>query len=243
MERDKRVTTSTPRQTPWIRSKTKSVLPRATLYTTLEPCTPEVRTIAFECCTHLILQHKIRKVFIGILDPNQGVTGKGLWRLQNNGVDVQLFPHELAQQIRAINAPFIRAQMMLSPTIINPLNGTVLKTYETQGKHAIRFKCLNPPASNNYLFSFRGGLWWPQPGPFRHIEKSIWEIDAHFGCTGDHILHLVTGNALAEALVQYYRKVVKLNIDRRERVNGKLSKEDMTLLGGDYTGILMTGLQ
>ena len=60
--------------------KDKDHLPEATIHTTLEPCTPEVRTRPLECCTELILQHEIRKVFIGILDPNQGVTGKGLCR-------------------------------------------------------------------------------------------------------------------------------------------------------------------
>jgi pyrimidine deaminase RibD-like protein len=39
-------------------------LPQATLYTTLEPCTRAVRTKELECCTELILQHKIKKVFI-----------------------------------------------------------------------------------------------------------------------------------------------------------------------------------
>src|SRR5271165_7413050 len=50
----------------------KTQLPEATLYTTLEPCTKEVRTEPLNCCTELITQHGIKKVFIGILDPNQG---------------------------------------------------------------------------------------------------------------------------------------------------------------------------
>src|SRR5262245_35416820 len=66
----------------------KDKLPRATLYTTLEPCTRAVRTKELECCTELILQHGVERVFVGILDPNQGVTGKGLWRLQENGIKV-----------------------------------------------------------------------------------------------------------------------------------------------------------
>src|SRR5438094_10044839 len=34
----------------------KDMLPRATLYTTLEPCTRSVRTRELECCSELILQ-------------------------------------------------------------------------------------------------------------------------------------------------------------------------------------------
>src|SRR5437899_1830713 len=78
------------------RVEDKGRLPQATLYTTLEPCTRAVRSKELECCTELILQHKIKKIFIGILDPNQGVTGKGLWELQTHGVEVELFPHDLA---------------------------------------------------------------------------------------------------------------------------------------------------
>jgi pyrimidine deaminase RibD-like protein len=217
----------------------KSRLPEATLYTTLEPCTRAVRSKELECCTELILQHRIKKVFIGILDPNQGVTGKGLWELQSGGVEVELFSHELAQRIRAINSEFIRSQQTLGVRIISPQDGDTLRTYETDGRHSIRFECLNPPSSNNYLLSFGGGECWPQPGPFREMGDRIWEIDAHFGATGHYILHIVTATELGQALVEYYRKIISSNTQRRDRLKSKLSEDDMRLLGGDYVGIRM----
>ena len=91
----------------------KTQLPHATLYTTLEPCTKEVRTKEPECCSELIIQHKIKKVFIGILDPNQGVAGKGISRLQESDIEVELFPPDLAKQIKSTNAAFIRTQQTL----------------------------------------------------------------------------------------------------------------------------------
>jgi len=220
----------------------KTKLPEATLYTTLKPCTRDVRTKGLESCTELIHQHKIKRVFIGILDPNQGVTGKGLWRLQDSGVEVTLFPHNLGQEIRSMNAPFIRSQRTLGATIISPKNGDVLKTSETQGKHPIRFKCLNPPGTDYYLFSFRQGLCWPQPGPFRQVEEGVWEIDAYFGATEEHTLHLVTANDLGRALIEYYRKIVRLSTERREKLKNEITTEQLALLGGDYPGIQMNGL-
>lgn len=219
--------------------KDTSALARSTLYTTLEPCTMGVRTNPLECCTELIRQHQIKRVFVGILDPNQGVTGKGLWRLQDTGVEVALFPHDLSKEIRTQNAAFIRSQQTLGATIIAPKNGEELRTYETSGRHPVRFKALNPPGLETYLLSYREGLCWPQGGPFRQIEPRVWEIDAHFGSVGEHELQLVTANELATVLIGYYRKVVELNRTRREKVRGKI---DMSLLGGDYPGIEMNGL-
>lgn len=217
----------------------KSALAGATLYTTLEPCTPPVRSKPLESCTELILQHEIGKVFVGMLDPNQGVTGKGLWRLQDAGVEVALFPHGLSQEVRAQNAAFIRSQQTLCAAIISPRDGDELRTYESGGKYAVRFKSSNPPGSNTYLLIYRGGSYWPASGPFREVEPGVWEIDAQFGSTGDHVLQLVTAGDLAEALVRYYRKITAQNVNRREKLRGKV---DASALGGDYPGIEMNGL-
>jgi len=214
----------------------------ATLYTTLEPCTREVRTKPYECCTELIHQHQIRKVFVGMLDPNQGVTGKGLLTLQESGVEVELFPHEMAQQIRALNAPFVRSQQRLGATIISPKNGEELKTYKTAGKHTVRFNCRTPPGANNYLLAFRERLCWPQSDQFRKIEEGIWETDAHFGTRGNHTLYLVTMNELGKILVDYYWKVVDFNKARREKLKQRFPNEDFAFLGGDYPGIEMNEL-
>jgi pyrimidine deaminase RibD-like protein len=220
-------------------------LPEATLYTTLEPCTPEVRTEGLKCCTELILRYKFQKVFIGTLDPNQGVTGKGLLRLQENNVDVELFPHALAQKIRAINVDFIRSQQMLGATFLAPKNRDVLPTTTTRGRHTIRIRCNNPPTDKDYLFLSRNGLYWPQPGPFRPVALNEWEIDAHFGTTGEHGLHIGSANELGKILIDYYRSVIRSNLQRYDTIT-KTYKLDyrqyVALLGGDYFGIPMAGL-
>jgi diaminohydroxyphosphoribosylaminopyrimidine deaminase/5-amino-6-(5-phosphoribosylamino)uracil reductase len=53
------------------RDHNETSLPQATLYTTLEPCTGEVRMHPHKSCTELILRSAIKRVVIGILDPNQ----------------------------------------------------------------------------------------------------------------------------------------------------------------------------
>jgi diaminohydroxyphosphoribosylaminopyrimidine deaminase / 5-amino-6-(5-phosphoribosylamino)uracil reductase len=84
----------------------RSKLEGATLYTTLEPCTPEVRSKAEKCCLKLIERNKISRVFVGILDPNQGVTGKGLLALQKLNIEINLFPHKLSRKIQQAECEF-----------------------------------------------------------------------------------------------------------------------------------------
>jgi len=220
----------------------KTKLAGATLYTTLEPCTPEVRTRPFECCTELICNHKLRKVFIGMLDPNQGVTGKGVWQLQDRGIEVEFFQHNLVNQIRAMNEPFVTAQQGLGAKIISPLDGATLRTFETAGKATFRFTCLNAPTDRNYLLAYHAGECWPQYGTFREVDNKTWEIDANFGAGGLHTMQIVTANDLGKVLIEYYRKVVGMNQSRRNKLTDKLAVEHRALIGGDYPGIPMIGL-
>jgi diaminohydroxyphosphoribosylaminopyrimidine deaminase/5-amino-6-(5-phosphoribosylamino)uracil reductase len=57
----------------------------ATLYSTLEPCSFHGRTPA---CSHAIVGRGIRRVVIGMRDPNPRVDGEGLRILRAGGVEV-----------------------------------------------------------------------------------------------------------------------------------------------------------
>jgi len=65
----------------------KELLPKASLYVTLEPCSHYGKTPP---CTDLILKYAIPKVFIGIGDPHEKVGGKGIKKLKEAGCTVQL---------------------------------------------------------------------------------------------------------------------------------------------------------
>lgn len=58
----------------------------ASLYVTLEPCCHYGKTPP---CTEIIIEKGIKKVFVGILDPNPLMAGKGVKTLQNAGVEVE----------------------------------------------------------------------------------------------------------------------------------------------------------
>ncbi|HLA51216.1 MAG TPA: bifunctional diaminohydroxyphosphoribosylaminopyrimidine deaminase/5-amino-6-(5-phosphoribosylamino)uracil reductase RibD, partial [Thermodesulfobacteriota bacterium] len=59
----------------------------AEMYVTLEPCNHFGRTPP---CTDVIIKAGIKKVFIGMKDPNPLVSGKGIRRLRSAGMDVEV---------------------------------------------------------------------------------------------------------------------------------------------------------
>jgi diaminohydroxyphosphoribosylaminopyrimidine deaminase/5-amino-6-(5-phosphoribosylamino)uracil reductase len=69
-----------------IRSVTdETLLPEATLYVNLEPCSHHGKTPP---CANLIIEKKIKRVVIGSYDPNPLVAGKGIALLQQHGIEV-----------------------------------------------------------------------------------------------------------------------------------------------------------
>ena len=75
----------------------------ATLYVTLEPCNHFGRTPP---CTDAIIKRKIRKVFIGMRDPNPINDGSGLKKLKRNGIAVNF--GILTRESEALNRPYIK---------------------------------------------------------------------------------------------------------------------------------------
>jgi pyrimidine deaminase RibD-like protein/NTP pyrophosphatase (non-canonical NTP hydrolase) len=80
----------------------------ATVYTTLEPCTS--RNHPKLPCVDRLIDRKVARVVIGMLDPNPGVCGKGVRRLREANVHVDLFPKAYADEVEELNRDFTRQQ-------------------------------------------------------------------------------------------------------------------------------------
>jgi len=79
----------------------------STLFATLEPCAPGARKHPKLGCAERIVNARIKKVYVGIEDPDPKVDRKGIKYLVENGVDVEMFPADLQKQIREANKQFI----------------------------------------------------------------------------------------------------------------------------------------
>ena len=93
--------------------KDKSLLEKSTLYINLEPCAHFGKTPP---CTNLIIESKIPKVVIGSVDSYSEVSGKGIERIQNAGIEVIV--GVLEKESRELNKRFFTFHENNRPYII-----------------------------------------------------------------------------------------------------------------------------
>ncbi len=103
-------------------------LKKAIVYTTLEPCVASVRRKKLDSCADRLVASHVRKVVVGMHDPNISVCGKGFLRLQEGGIETELFPFEFAQQVSQINRDFILSHQRVEAKITHPKTGDRLPT-------------------------------------------------------------------------------------------------------------------
>ena len=86
------------------------------LFTTLEPCVPGARKHPKLPCAERIVNARIKKVWVGIEDPDPTVDRQGIRYLEDNGVEVKLFDLEFQNQIRGANEEFIAEALKRAAT-------------------------------------------------------------------------------------------------------------------------------
>jgi diaminohydroxyphosphoribosylaminopyrimidine deaminase/5-amino-6-(5-phosphoribosylamino)uracil reductase len=75
----------------------------ATVYVTLEPCTHHGRTPP---CVDALVEAGVERVVVGARDPNPRVSGGGVERLHEAGIDVEVVEGEPAWRSRDLNAGY-----------------------------------------------------------------------------------------------------------------------------------------
>lgn len=93
--------------------KEPHLLPEATVYVSLEPCAHVGKTPP---CADLLIEKKVKKVVIGCVDSFSKVSGKGIERLKNAGIEVVV--GILEKECRELNKRFFTFHEKQRPYVI-----------------------------------------------------------------------------------------------------------------------------
>lgn len=81
-------------------------------------------------CAERLVERRVARVVIGMLDPNQNICGRGVRLLRKAGIAVEFFPDQLMKQIEDQNRKFTRAQESIEAQLIACGLGQRGSTYE-----------------------------------------------------------------------------------------------------------------
>ena len=145
----------------------------ATLYVTLEPCSHHGQTPP---CVDLIIEKKIRRVVIGMLDPNPKVNGKGIIALEKAGIKVTI--GVLQEECEQMNRGFVSRIKKHRPFVTVKLAQSIDGMIATKSGDSRWISCIESRKivhqmrkKNDAILIGKGTLFSDNPRLTTRIEK------------------------------------------------------------------------
>ena len=122
----------------------------ATMYVTLEPCSHYGKTPP---CADALIDAKIAKVVIAMTDPNPWVSGRGIDRLKENGIEVEV--GLLEKEALELNRVFIKFIQTKLPYVVMKTAMSLDGKIATATGHS---QWISSPESRQYVHGLRNEL-------------------------------------------------------------------------------------
>lgn len=181
--------------------KNEELLVSSTLYVNLEPCSHHGKTPP---CSELILDKGIPRVIVGTSDPNKLISGRGISRMRDHGVEVSVGIRE--KECLDLNRRFFTYHVNKRPYII-------LKWAETKDGFIDRERT---PGTNGHINWITGTMERQLVHKWRSEEQAIL-VGTQTAMTDDPELTARDWSG---------RQPLRLVIDRRGKLPGKLKLLD-----------------
>ncbi len=131
--------------------KDQHLLSESTMYVTLEPCAHHGKTPP---CADLLVRHKFKRVVIACVDSFSEVAGRGIERLESNGIEVTV--GVLEEQAREVNKRFFCFHEKKRPYVLLKWAQTTDGLMDRSGKERKEgVNWITQPASKNYTHQWR----------------------------------------------------------------------------------------
>lgn len=181
--------------------KDKSLLKKATIYVSLEPCSHFGKTPP---CCDLIIKNEIPNVVIGTVDPNIKVAGNGIKKLIEAGTNVTV--GVLEAECHELNKRFFTFHEKKRPYII-------LKWAETQDGFIAPEKSVRYPETPDQDTNEKKPFWITNPYSRQLVHK--WRTEEQAILVGTQTV--IDDNPKLDARDWYGNNPIRLYIDQNNR--------------------------